>query len=125
MLISPKLVKKNSAGKPCSRPASRWTSCEKNGVTDGRYGWALCIMWDLTAISTQVAIRWNPLHRITYLHLLIDLYRRPRCSLSGKPLAALAFRAEIDINVCVPILVVHKSLFCKGDVTITHSLLVE
>ena len=84
----------------------------------------LCIIWDLTTISTKTAIPWNPLHRVTCLRLLISLYRRPRRFLSGKTLATPGFMAdsEIIIDIHLLVIVVHKSLLCKGAVTITHSL---
>ena len=82
----------------------------------------LDIVQDLTTISTEVVIRWNPLHRITCLWQHVHLSRRPRCALSRKASAALRFRAEIVINVHLFTLVVHKNGLCKGAAKITHSL---
>jgi hypothetical protein len=76
-------------------------------VNMGGFRVTLCIIWDLTTISTKAAIPWNPLHRVTCFRLLISLYRRPRRFLSGKTLATPGFRAEINIDIHLLVIVVH------------------
>ena len=72
----------------------------------------------------KVVIPRNPLHRLTYFHLLLHSSGWLKSPVSGKACAVLGIRAEVVINVHF-LTAAHNSHFGKGAVPITPSLLVE
>jgi len=80
-----------------------------------------CDICGLATTLIKVVIPRNPLHRLTYFHLLLSSSGQLKGSLSGEASAVLGIRAEIVIDVHL-LTATHNNHFGKGGVPITLSL---